>query len=1266
MYHKDAATVSYERHKEIKNELLFTWRNITDYKIFKRHLNLLPWYLISGKLPFLKGFLWALRYFIQVLIHRYQERKFIKVEDSEILDGCMKYYRNFERSDFMHLKPEDKKYILLVSRFLPYPLNVGGKVRIHNLYKLLKDKYNVILLSLIDFQEETKFTPELKNIFKEVYTVYDKSTLKLFFPSRYRYAYSKPLIEKLKEIQKRYPIDIIHIESNELLYLFDYIKHIPIVYTEHDISLMSFDGSYYKHKKYLFLQEFYDHLKRINFHNHYYSKINRVISLSKKDMEVIRSFFPNKNISYIPTGTDIDFFEFNYPNNGQKRIIYIGHYLHYPNEDAVVYFTKKVFSKIRKEISQAEFYIVGSSPTEEVRKLSAIEGVKVVGEVDEVKSWLYKSSIFVNPTRISAGIKGKVLEPMACGIPLVSTTKGAWGLEARPDKEILIADTPAEFANQIIKLFRNHELHHEIVVNARKLVEERYNWKNIASKLDGVYEEIISKYALLERKEYFVKDRFNTGLPERLYSILYRIKSDVEKYIENSSIDIPEFGPEELHLELTYSCQSRCVMCDVWDYEKRNKIKDNALGVKEIEQLIKQSSYLKRVKSIVLSGGEPFLRTDLMDICGVLISNFPSSCINILTNMIDTEKIVEVSKRIISEYNPYQLWLSTSMDGIGKVHDHIRGHRGAFNKLTKSIATCKEQLPDIKLAATFTVTPYNTNQFIKVKEFCERQGIDFFAQFSVQKDCRNEIIWTEKHFQEIQRSVNLVIKELIADKNYGQIKDDPGLMAQLYYWSYFVEYQRNPKRYFKKCVAGSRYAMFTPYGELFFCPILKDKVIGNIREKKFDKIWMSKESFQIRNYINEGNCHCWLLCAVHPLLIKVLNIKQDIERKEKVSSDREKIIIFPGEVNRIRNDTGYQKIYLDNAQLNKEEYISNKIILNSYPQEIGIGTHFTCNAKCKFCQGGDFPDFNLQVYKNFIEPKLRHVFSNTKNINFCGYGELLLIPQVEKFLDYLNQTLPQHKKIITTNGIPLKENIANFLIDNNYAIQVSLHASTPDLHKDITLTESFDKIIQNIENIINKRNEEKTAVCLKSTLSTLNIEDLPNLVSLAIKLGVDELDCNYLVIYNNAHFKLSCFFQPELTNEIFDRAEEITAKSNLKLNLPPRFNKKDYDGNGGNGGCLEPWKYFYVETQGSVTPCCFAAEHVGYLNKDDFNNVWNGKGYQILRRNLINMRHGNFESKSWCRYCYKNDPKNVNEISSHISFRPGVRETILHNFRMKR
>lgn len=348
-----------------------------------------------------------------------------------------------------------------------------------------------------------------------------------------------------------------------------------------------------------------------------------------------------------------------------------------------------------------------------------------------------------------------------------------------------------------------------------------------------------------------------------------------------------------------------------------------------------------------------------------------------------------------------------------------------------------------------------------------------------------------------------------------------------------------------------------------------------------------------------------------------------------------------------------------NLLLNDFEYAIGKMNLESTPEGVGIGAHYNCNARCIFCLGGKPKLFSPERYKDFFEPRLGSVISKARYVNFCGYGELLLMPGVEKFLDYVNGKIPEVNKIYTTNGTPLMNNeVLTMLTKSKSVIEISLHASNNQLHELITRLNVFDQIISGIRQLVSiRKHKESPSISLIFLINTLNIENLPDFVEFAAKLGVDEVICNYLTVFHYAHLKLSCFFKQEITNASFNKAEEVAKKLNMPIKLPPRFG---INSKGSKGHiCSDPWKYFYVENESSVLPCCFAGDHIGYLERVDFETIWNGAHYRDLRNSLI-KGHPN----EWCRYCYRYRSENVNDIRSHINFRPGFRDKILKGYKL--
>ncbi|MEK6732475.1 MAG: glycosyltransferase [Candidatus Omnitrophota bacterium] len=1264
MYHKGAATLNYIRHKEIKNELLFMWKNISDSDMFLSHINHLPKFLYYGRhssrIVFLRGYLWAFNLLVSALVNRFKESGYVKLTDKKVLDRSMLYYRNFMRNGFAH---RDRKTVLLITPFMIYPLNSGGKLRMYNLYRRLSEKYNIILLSLIHDEKEADYANSdlLKRVFKEIHVVHQKTPSNEFlFPERYKYSFSDFFIEKLKEIQETTPIDLIHIESNELLYLTRHVKHIPVVYTEHDISILSPHKSYYKKHITDIVSDFVDYLKIVRHHDYFYKKIDKIIALSKQDIKVMKAFAPGSDCSLVATGVDLERFKFQDKTGKNKTLVFVGHYPHYPNEEAAVYFCHNIFPIIKKSVPDVALKLVGSDPTENIKRLSNIEGVEVTGTVQDVRPYFQNASVFVCPFQTSAGIKGKVLEAMATGTPVVCTTRGSYGIDGKNGFSILIEDRPEDFANRVIELLQDDELYRKISRHARLLVEEKYDWNKIAQKLNGIYTDIMGRDMVINKVPDAGLNPADMDMRQapsnNVVRDIIRKTDDVIglslEYLDKEGMRDINLNPEELHIELTHMCNSRCITCDIWDYHKRNNksVKDE-ISLNEIKDFISNSKRLKDIKTVVLSGGEAFLRPDFVDICFAIKKLLPQASLGILSNGVNTEIVSSKTKEILKKISPESIWIGSSLDGLGETYDRVRGVSGGFDGFIRTLEFFKKELPGIRFSATFVLTPFNIDQLVPCWEFADKNNIDFFAQFAVPKEARSGDVfqWSDDGLLKIEGYINQIIERMIKkasnledfDKSLITAHDKINLLTKIYYWSHLVDYQKTQRRFAYNCDAAFKFAMLDPYGNMFFCPLLKHKAIGNVRSKNVDDIWASCEADEVRDFIGSGKCSCWLVCTVFPIVGKALSLYGD-----KACRD----ISIGGKTNILWQDFDVKH----NHELNEEEFRRRKIVLESVPQGVTIGANYKCNANCAFCIGGNYKPFNLKLYKNYFEPRIGSMIKEADYVSFCGMGELLLVPDIKDFLKYVNVTLPDNNKILTTNGLALKNTLADIFTDSKYSIQISLHASNARLHEQITgLKGGFDKIIEQIRfTIARRKNAQSPHVTLVFVANTMNIEDLPNFVELAGSLAVDSVQVNYMTIFKTSHLKLSCFFMQEKANEIFDRAMARANELKINLNLPPRFSADRYF----KSMCSDPWKNIYVDTEGAVLPCCYSGEHFGELRKNEVSSIWNNVKYQHIRTDLSS---GN--ALAMCKYCLNSNPANVNLLNAHVSFRPEVQKLILNN-----
>jgi len=220
-----------------------------------------------------------------------------------------------------------------------------------------------------------------------------------------------------------------------------------------------------------------------------------VLTRSGKDRRFIQSYLPSQNVEILPPWFEglEQFAHISEKPIEEKSLLFLGMMGRIRNADAVLYFYEAIFPLIKEKIPQAKFYIVGSSPGEKVQQLAGDKDVIVTGYVDDIGYYYEKCAVFVAPILVGGGIIVKVLNAMAAGRPVVTTPFGNEGIEATPDQEICVADSPEEFAEKTIELLTNDNLWHMIAKNGRDFVRGRYNWKDVVQGLETVYHSLMRR-----------------------------------------------------------------------------------------------------------------------------------------------------------------------------------------------------------------------------------------------------------------------------------------------------------------------------------------------------------------------------------------------------------------------------------------------------------------------------------------------------------------------------------------------------------------------------------------------------------------------------------------------------------------------------------------------------------------------------------------------------------------------------------------------------
>ena len=217
-------------------------------------------------------------------------------------------------------------------------------------------------------------------------------------------------------------------------------------------------------------------------------RFDLVLAVSEADRETFERLYPGavrRPIHVVQTGVDTSYFS---PTEQKlatdpPHIVFTGSMDWMPNEDGMLYFVGEILPHIRAQVPDATLGIVGRAPTPAVRRLAENAGIEVTGRVDDVRPHIARATVYVVPLRIGGGTRLKIFEAMSMGKAVVSTTIGAEGLPVTDGEDVVIADKPQQFAQEVVRLIRDTAAREALGREARRTVEG-YAWPVVAADLD--------------------------------------------------------------------------------------------------------------------------------------------------------------------------------------------------------------------------------------------------------------------------------------------------------------------------------------------------------------------------------------------------------------------------------------------------------------------------------------------------------------------------------------------------------------------------------------------------------------------------------------------------------------------------------------------------------------------------------------------------------------------------------------------------------------
>ena len=390
------------------------------------------------------------------------------------------------------------------------PPDTGGKIRSYNILRELAREHSVTLFSFYSAHGDDQH-PALNQVFEKCISVplalpVPKSRGELLEYIPYLFSLkSYSLMKYARTAARRALLSLLQRERFDII-VCDFIAAAPVVPWDfpcpkvlftHNVEAMIWKRHYEVARNPLWKALSWREWKTMERGEKFYLKrADHVLTVSDTDRDAFLPFLESEKITVIPTGVDVAYFHPGAAQEVSHSLVFTGSMDWLPNEDAVFYFVEQVLPRIRQQIPNVSFSVVGRKPSGKLRDMAEREkNVELTGWVEDVRPYLARSAVCVVPLRIGGGTRLKIFEAMGMGKAVVSTTIGAEGLPVRHGENILLADTPAEFARQTVELLQSPTRRNQIGAFACRLVKENYDWGVVAKK----FAEVLKRVCTVEK-----------------------------------------------------------------------------------------------------------------------------------------------------------------------------------------------------------------------------------------------------------------------------------------------------------------------------------------------------------------------------------------------------------------------------------------------------------------------------------------------------------------------------------------------------------------------------------------------------------------------------------------------------------------------------------------------------------------------------------------------------------------------------------------------
>lgn len=308
-------------------------------------------------------------------------------------------------------------------------------------------------------------------------------------PYEFCWLRSREMAKRLQRLSDRLQFDVVHVDTLGLAPYVSLVPSVGTVLNHHDIESALVQRRAVSDPNALW-RMFWSReaANLLSAERRWCPMFHANLVVSNDEGKLLKPSCPKSDIRVVPNGVDIEYFTPR-PDPGGTRLLFCGRLDQLANKGAITFFFKSIWPQLADQVNTIEVDVVGKNPPAWLRELSLRDSrVHVPGFVDDVRPYFQKATIFVCPIMDGGGTRLKILDALAMGMPIVSTTFAASGLDLRDGAHLLLADTPETMIDQIRRLLGNRALREQLAQGAVNVVQQTYSWDKIGHSLVAAYE----------------------------------------------------------------------------------------------------------------------------------------------------------------------------------------------------------------------------------------------------------------------------------------------------------------------------------------------------------------------------------------------------------------------------------------------------------------------------------------------------------------------------------------------------------------------------------------------------------------------------------------------------------------------------------------------------------------------------------------------------------------------------------------------------------